>query len=88
MAKKFMPPGCTIFHYVPTNRVRGFYGPSGVPSHGCSLAFGLDTAVRVVLEFLWKVHKQKNHGITVPHDFQVNWDVATSAAGASSSSTA
>ena len=84
MAKTFLPPGCTIFHYVPTNRVMGFYGPTGAPSHGCSLAFSLDTAIRVVLDFLWRAHKDRNPGITVPYEFPANWNLP----GSSSSSSA
>ena len=72
-AKKYLPPHCNIYHYTDSNRIRAFYGKAGVPSHGCSLVYGQDTACRIVLEFLWKVHKQRNPDANVPFEFKVNW---------------
>ena len=70
-AKKFLPPHTSIYHYAPTNRIRGFIGNERV-GRGCDLSKGQDVACRVVLTKLWELHHQRNPRSIIAWEFPLD----------------
>ena len=68
-ARKYLPPQCFLHHCPWEQRIRGEYRIKDRPNKSCSLAVGQDTAIRVVLEALWKEYVRRNPGKVVPYEF-------------------
>ena len=74
-AKNLKPPHSVLFHCHLTKRIRGYYCFGGArPSRGCVLAHGQDTARKVVLKWLWHMHKQSRPHVQVPYEFVFEGD--------------
>ena len=67
--KRYTPPSTVLFHDTKANRIRGYYGPDRI-SHGCQLSYGLDIAIRVVLEWCWARHIDFHPDQTCPYIFE------------------
>lgn len=69
-ARKYKPDKSVLHHCPYSERIRGFceWLP-GRDSHGCSLAYTQDVAVRVVLTWLWSMWSLSNPGKPIPYEF-------------------
>ena len=80
--KAYAPPHSVLFHCTTSHRVRGYYCLEGRPSKGCLLALGQDTACRVVLDWLWSMHRKAYPMAEVPFTFPLEGDVVPPAPSA------
>ena len=76
--KPYCPPHTMLHHCPFSNRIRGYYMMSQAdrPSHGCTLAIegGQDTAIRVVLTWLWKEHHRRHPSQAILYEFPHSFD--------------
>ena len=69
VAKRYAPPDVMLYHETTQDGIKGLLGRGRGRSHSCSMAYGLDVALRVVLVWCWDRHLERNPGQTCPFDF-------------------